>query len=115
MPKYDKEKKVRVEIFFDKKEDADVIEYMDQYGSSRAGWIRSALKEYVAAKKILLNSPLNGSLNSSVFQQNVDYVDHQKEQQDKQQDSEKNKPRTKKVKKIPVLGQSFSASDFDDI
>jgi len=46
MPKYDKEKKIRVELFFDKKEDADIIEYMDRYGSSRAGWIRSALKSF---------------------------------------------------------------------
>lgn len=102
MPKYDKKKKIRVELFFDKQEDADIIEYMDRYASSRAGWIRSALKEYVAAKKYLLNAP--------AFQQNLD-VNHQKEQQD----SEKNKQRTEKVKKLPTLGQSFSAADFDDL
>jgi len=92
MPKYDKEKKIRVELFFDKKEDADIIEYMDRYGSSRAGWIRSALKEYVATKKYLLNAS----------QQNLNV--NQKEQQNNEQ-------RTDKIPKLLILAQWVERSE----
>lgn len=39
-------KKVRIEIRFDEVEDKEMIDFIDKYGSTRAGFIKQALKVY---------------------------------------------------------------------
>jgi hypothetical protein len=39
-------KKVRVEIRFDEEKDKDIIDFMDEYGSTRAGFIKQVLRIY---------------------------------------------------------------------
>lgn len=56
MPKYNKKRKERIELFLDKEKDAAIIEYMDKYATTRAGFVRHVLHEYV--KMLVWSLPL---------------------------------------------------------
>lgn len=51
MPSFDKNKKERIELFLDKEKDADVIAFLNNSGTTRAGLIRHILHEYVINSK----------------------------------------------------------------
>lgn len=53
MPKYDKNKKERIELFLDKEKDAAIIEYLNNNATTRAAFVRHVLHEYVKREKRL--------------------------------------------------------------
>lgn len=79
-------KKERIEIQLDQKKDAKLIQFIDENGTTRAGFIKFVLRHY-------MNS-LQGDNLITI----------------KGEEEETNS--NLKNKKVPKLGQSFSSKDF---
>lgn len=82
-------KKERVELQFNLENEAEkeLIEFIDQNGTTRAGFIKSVIRQYMNTMQSLVHQNLTT------------------------QKPNKTKPTTKK--QIPKLGQSFSSNDFE--
>ncbi|WP_324618527.1 hypothetical protein [Bacillus subtilis] len=101
MPKYNKKDKERIELFLDKEKDTAVIEYMDKYATTRAGFIRHVLHEYVK------------SANGQDSFANSKPASDQKSSKPAKED----KPQKKIVskKRLPQqFGQAFSSKNFTE-
>ena len=83
-------KKVRIEIRFDEEKDKEMIDFIDEYGSTRAGFIKQVLKMYKSQVEESKHAAFN----------NVPK---------KELEKEKSK---KKKKKLPVIDISYSSKDF---
>lgn len=83
-------KKERVELQFNMEKEADLLRFIDENGSTRAGFIKTIIRQYMNTMQ-------------SLGQQNL-----------VQQSKEETTP-TKNInkKKVPKLGSSFSSKDFE--
>lgn len=81
-------KKERIELQLDIEKDADLIQFIDDNGTTRAGFIKFALRHYMNSFQGIKTTTLP-----------------------KQKETPSSKPNKKK--KIPKLGQSFSSNDFE--
>lgn len=86
-----KHKKERIEIQLDPLKDAELIQFIDENGSTRAGFIKFVLRHYMNSFQVD-NKP-------STFQQS-------------KTDNTISNQVDKQKKKAPKLGQSFSSNDF---
>ncbi|GGJ77617.1 hypothetical protein [Virgibacillus salexigens] len=90
----EKREKERIELRLDTEKDADLIEFIDENGTTRAGFVKFVLYHY-------MNS-IQGSNPPTT-----------PKKESKPNSSSSNK--TKKTKKkVPKLGQSFSSNDFEE-
>jgi len=85
-------KKERIEIQLDPEKDADLIHFIDENGTTRAGFIKFVLRHYMNTIK-----GSNPSLSS---------------REEKQPHLTSAEPKSKKL--APKLGQAFSSKDFAD-
>lgn len=90
-------KKVRIELRYDPIKDKDVIEFIDRYGSTRAGFIKNIIKIYKNKIESQNSKHMNNNLESAIRTKNG-------------KEKQKNK---KREKKQPFLGQAFSSKDFE--
>lgn len=86
-------KKVRIELRYDPVADKDIIDFLDKYGSTRAGFIKSIINIY---KNQIEEKSVAPELETKKIEET--------------QRSEKN---NKKEKKRPILGEAFSSKDFE--
>ncbi|MCY7773484.1 hypothetical protein MOF05_07815 [Bacillus haynesii] len=99
MPKYNKKEKERIELFLDKEKDAAIIEYMDKYATTRAGFVRHILHEYVKNAGGESSFPKTKTVDSQV--------------NNKSSKAAKNQKQPPK-KKLPQFGQAFSSKNFTE-
>ncbi|AYC54132.1 MULTISPECIES: hypothetical protein [Bacillus] len=99
MPKYNKKEKERIELFLDKEKDAAIIEYMDKYATTRAGFVRHVLHEYVKNAGMESSSPKTKTTDNQVNK--------------KSSKTTKNQKKSPK-KKLPQFGQAFSSKNFTE-
>jgi len=90
-----KKNEVRMEIRYDKEKDKEMIDFIDTYGSTRAGFIKQVLKLYKTQVQAsnMASMPLPGEGN-------------RKQTHDKLSSKKTNR-------KKPRLGESFSSKKFD--
>lgn len=92
------QKKERVELQFNMESEAEkeLLEFIDQNGTTRAGFIKSAVRQYMNAMQSLsqnvTSTTKQGRKNKSV---------------------PKNNKQKQTTKKVPKLGSSFSSKDFE--
>lgn len=58
-----KNKKIRIELRFDEIEDKEIIEFIDKYGSTRAGFIKQVLKVYKNQFENITHEPIKNIEN----------------------------------------------------
>lgn len=87
-------KKVRIELQLDTEKDADLIQFIDDNGSTRAGFIKHTLRHYM--NTVQSNKPMAAP----------------KPKPKKETKPSTSKPKKTSKKKAPKLGQSFSSNDF---
>lgn len=89
-----KKKKERIELQLDPEKDADLLQFIDDNGTTRAGYIKFVLRHYMNSLQGV-NPPTTPK----------------KESKPNHSSSSKTK---KPKKKVPKLGQSFSSNDFEE-
>lgn len=90
-----KNEKVRIEIRFDEIKDKDLIDFIDNNGSTRAGFIKQVLKTYKNQMEIMIPNTID---SSKIIKG----------------DEQANKSTQKKKKKLSKINDtSFSTKDFD--
>lgn len=95
--------KEKVEILLDKVKDKDILDYMNKHATTRAGFVRQVLKEYVQSK----NTPLQ---QKSVIEEADNVVSAPSIiQKEKKIEAKRSIP--KQSAKLN-FGQSFRASDL---
>ncbi len=89
-----------MELQFNMEKEADLIQFIDNNGTTRAGFIKSIIRQYMNAMQ-------------SIGQQNI--VQQSTEKISKEEDNKEPTPKKdkKEKKKIPTLGASFSSNDFE--
>ncbi|MFV8830111.1 hypothetical protein [Alkalihalobacterium sp. APHAB7] len=97
--------KVKVEVLFDKEKDAEIIEYMERNVTTKAGFIRQIVKEYVH------NHTINKERS---FSEQKKEAGPEPEIEIKQETASQQKEKAKPKKKMPSFGQSFSATNLLD-
>ncbi|HLQ84378.1 MAG TPA: hypothetical protein VK121_11130 [Pseudogracilibacillus sp.] len=85
-----KKKKERIELQFEPEKDADLLKFIDDNGTTRAGFIKHTLRHYMNSLQGINSAP-------------------QLKQETKTQSST-----SKPKKKAPKLGNSFSSNDFKE-
>lgn len=89
-----------MELQFNMEKEADLLQFIDDNGTTRAGFIKSVVRQYMNAMQ-------------TMGQQEM--VQQSKEKSPNKENTQK--PTTskdkKEKKKIPKLGASFSSNDFD--
>ncbi|WP_243292842.1 hypothetical protein [Bacillus sp. FJAT-47783] len=101
MPKYNKNKKERIEIFLDKEKDAAVIDFLNKHATTRASFIRHVLHEYVK----------NYDAPSSTKKASIKKAVPKAKNSEAKKKQEPDKPRRKR---LTPLGQAFSSKNFED-
>ena len=91
-----------MELQFNMEKEADLLQFIDENGTTRAGFIKSVVRQYMNAMQ-------------SVGQQNIVQQSAEKDKFKGRKQSKQLPPNEdkKEKKKVPKLGASFSSNDFD--
>lgn len=96
-------KKKRIEVPLDPIKDKDIIEYLEQYGTTFAGSIRFILRQHINMSKMMVRA------ESEQFQDNS--YQTKKEESPKKPTPAPEKESDKK--RLPQFGEAFSSNNFN--
>lgn len=82
------DKKVRIEIRYDEEKDKDMIDFIDEYGSTRAGFIKQVLRLY---KHKIEGSGANSKTPEHVVEETISTQDKRKNKKSKRKKKKKGK------------------------
>jgi len=91
-------KKERIELQLDQEKDKKLIQFIDENGSTRAGFIKFVLRHYM--------NTIKGDQSSN----SAPSEEHKEKDQKNESDSKNEQP---KKRKAPKLGGSISSNDFE--
>lgn len=87
-------KKVRIEIQLDPEKDEELIQFIDDNGSTRAGFIKFVLRHYM--------NTIEGNHGADPLPEDI-----------KQEKNNELKVEKKNKKRLPKLGSAFSSNDLE--